>query len=331
MIRRLKYGFALALMIATAASGAALAADPERGTFSVILENDLFYGADRDYTNGVQLAWTSGADRVPGWLLDAARAFPLFPAGGTVRVSYALGQTMYTPRDTTLANPPLDDRPYGGWLYGAVGLVAETGRTLDQIQLQVGVVGPASLAEDAQKFIHRLRGIDLPQGWDHQIKNEPGVVFTYQRSWRALVAENLWGVGFDLTPHLGAAVGNIFTYANAGATVRVGWNLPDDYGPPRIQPSLPGSGFFVPDETFGFYFFAGVEGRAVARNIFLDGNTWQSSRSVDKEIFVGDAQFGFAATLGAARLAYTHVFRTREFRTQRTSDEFGSVSLSVRF
>lgn len=67
--------------------------------------------------------------------------------------------------------------------------------------------------------------------------------------------------------------------------LRLGQRLPLDYGPPRIQPSLPGSGFFVPpQDRFGWYLFAGVEGRAVARNIFLDGNTFRDSRSVDKEL-----------------------------------------------
>ena len=42
----------------------AYAADepPEHGTISVLFENDVFYNTDRDYTNGVQFAYTSGPD-----------------------------------------------------------------------------------------------------------------------------------------------------------------------------------------------------------------------------------------------------------------------------
>jgi len=123
----------------------------------------------------------------------------------------------------------------------------------------------------------------------------------------------------------------VFTYANAGMMLRLGQRLPLDYGPPRIQPSLPGSGFFVPQDGFGWYLFAGVEGRAVARNIFLDGNTFRDSRSVDKEPLVGDLQFGIALTWRNVRLSYTHVLRTREFETQDEADNFGAFSLSVRF
>ena len=310
----------------------AFAADePETGTLSLMFENDLFYDTDRNYTNGVRASWLSGPDSTPAWALDAARWFPLFPDGGTVRTNYAIGQNMYTPDDIALTNPPLDDRPYAGWLYGSIGLIAETGRRLDQLELTLGVVGPASLAEQTQTIVHEITGSQEPRGWDTQLKNEPGVVLTYQRSWRGFVSESVSGFGFDATPHAGGALGNVFTYANAGLTLRFGRRLPLDYGPPRIQPSLPGSGFFVPQDGFGWYLFAGIEGRAVARNIFLDGNTFRDSRSVDKEPLVGDLQFGIALTWRNLRLSYTHVLRTREFETQDEADDFGAFSLSMRF
>lgn len=199
------------------------------------------------------------------------------------------------------------------------------------LDLTVGVIGPASLAEHTQKFVHDVTGADEPRGWDTQLKNEPGVVLTYQRSWRGYVTQSVSGFGFDVTPHAGAALGNVYTYADAGLTMRFGKDLPLDYGPPRIQPSLPGSGFFIPTDDFGWYLFAGVEGRAVARNIFLDGNTFTDSRSVDKEPLVGDVQLGIAVSWRDLRLSYTHVFRTREYEGEADRSEFGAMSLSLRF
>jgi lipid A 3-O-deacylase len=306
--------------------------DPlEKGSFNFVLENDLFYERDRHYTNGVQFSWTSARNDVPDWVREGAHSFPFFPPGGTVRASYALGQNMYTPSDISLRDPPRDDRPYAGWLYGAVGLVAENGVALDQVQLALGMVGPASLAEPAQKFVHNVIDSREPKGWNTQLHNEPGFILSYQHSQRAYVTETVLGLGFDLTPHVGGALGNVLTYANAGATIRVGQYLPNDYGPPRIQPTLPGSGFFEPRSSFGWYLFVGADGRAVGRNIFLDGNTFGDSRSVDKELFVGDLQGGLALTYGDARLTFTRVYRTREFKSQDDPDVFGSVSLSLRF
>lgn len=85
-----------------------------RGTLNFVLENDVFYDTDRNYTNGVRAAWLSAPDIAPEWALRAARRFPFFPEDGTVRASYVIGQNMYTPQDINISNPPLDDRPYAG-------------------------------------------------------------------------------------------------------------------------------------------------------------------------------------------------------------------------
>jgi hypothetical protein len=97
-------------------------------------------------------------------------------------------------------------------------------------------------------------------------------------------------------------VGNVYDYVNAGAMGRFGLNLPDDFGPTRIDPSLPGTNFFEPTVAISIYSFAGWDGRAIARNIFLDGNTWQSSRHVDKIPLVSDFQLGLAIARDRWRL-----------------------------
>lgn len=322
----------LALLCATAALPAS-AADPERnGTISFILENDLFYDVDRHYTNGVGFIWTPAPSTpTPKWALAVARHVPWFPKDGQIRHGYAFGQSMFTPSDIKVANPPLSERPYAGWLYGTIGLGTVSGRQLDLLYMSIGMVGPASLAEQSQKFVHKVIGADQPQGWDTQLHNEPGIVLTYQRSWHSLAVEPSTGTRLDLTPHLGAAIGNVFTYANTGLTLRFGKRLPNDFGPPRIQPGLPGGADFSPVSDFGWYLFVGVEGRLVVRNIFLDGNTLRDSRSVDKVPLVGDLQYGVVFDWPAIRLSYTHVLRSREYRTQNGSDNFGALSLSVKF
>ncbi|MCG3204921.1 MAG: hypothetical protein KCHDKBKB_01638 [Elusimicrobia bacterium] len=304
---------------------------PKTGTLSFVLENDLFYGRDQNYTNGLRFTWVPGPDRPPPrWALKWARFVPWFPDQGVVRPGYAFGQSMFTPKDITLPDPPLWDRPYAGWLFATVGLGVEADGRLDQFGVSLGVVGPASLAEQSQKFVHKVIGAPQPHGWDTQLHNEVGIVVTSQRSWRDFAKANLSGVQLDLTPHLGAALGNVFTYANTGLTMRLGVRLPKDYGPPRVLPGLPGAGDFAPVSDFGWYIFGGVDGRAVAQNIFLDGNTFRDSRTVDKEPFVGDFQFGFVVDWPDIRLGYTHVFRSREFTTADGSDEFGAVAVSFK-
>ncbi|MDR3440530.1 lipid A deacylase LpxR family protein [Telmatospirillum sp.] len=302
-----------------------------RGIFTFSLENDLFADADRHYTNGVRFSYLSAESDVPDWLDRTAALVPMFGTNGHRRWGASFGQSMYAPSNLTRSNPDQKDQPYAGWLYGSVGVVSEEKNRIDILEVDLGMVGPASLADQTQKFVHSITGSTKPEGWHYQLRDEPGIVIAYQRKWRALYEFSEFGLGADVTPYAGADVGNVLTQAAGGATLRIGYDLPADYGPPRVRPSLTGSDYFEPQRDFGWYLFAGVEGRAVARDIFLDGNTFTDSRSVDKRPLVGDLQFGVAMTVGSVRLAYTHVFLTKEFYGERHTDTFGSFSASVRF
>ena len=328
----------------------AVAADPKTndrdankwcGTFSFVLENDLFGNLDKHYTNGVRASCLSTPRNVPDLVRGGAALFPGMGRDSILAVEYALGQSIYTPGDITRPVPDPTDRPYAGWLYFSLGVTAATYapgernmdqvNQLDQLSVSLGLVGPAAKAGETQDLVHRIIDADRPQGWDHQLKNEPGVVLEYHHTWQFALSQKLNHARFDVAPYVGGALGNVFTYLDGGATVRFGPNLPDDYGPPRISPSLPGSGYFEQKNGFGWYFFAGAGARVVVHNIFLDGNTFRDGPSVDKLPLVGDAQAGLVFAWPSVSVAYTHVFRTREFVGQDHGDQFGAVSVSIRF
>ncbi|GAA0561390.1 lipid A deacylase LpxR family protein [Rhizomicrobium electricum] len=323
----------LALLAALGTSGAQAADEPrpEKGTLGILFENDWFNNADHNYTNGIEITYTTAPQDTPEWLVDTAHWLPFFTATSDVRTRYALGQTMFTPLDTTLANPSLTDRPYAGFLFGTFGLAGDSGTHLDQFQITIGVVGPMSIAGDTQSWLHGAIGDAKSKGWHYQLRNEPGLILQYERSIKLIPPKSILGLIFDFEPHYGAAVGNVYDFANIGAMARLGFNLPGDYGPMRIDPSLPGSNFFEPTGGISAYIFAGVDGRAIGRNIFLDGNTFEHSRSVSKMNLVYDYDLGAAVTFHAVRLSYTYVIRSREFKTQPAMSKFGAMALSFRF
>ena len=119
-------------------------------------------------------------------------------------------------------------------------------------------------------------------GWSTQLRDEPGLIIEYNRSVKLIKPRSCWARCSTSSRNYGAAIGNVYDYVDAGAMARFGFNLPKDYGPMRIQPSLPGSDYFEPTAGLGAYVFAGVDGRAIARNLFLDGNSFETSRSVRK-------------------------------------------------
>ncbi|MES2568760.1 MAG: lipid A deacylase LpxR family protein, partial [Verrucomicrobiota bacterium] len=183
-----------------------------------------------------------------------------------------------------------------------------------------------------------LRGFDHPKGWDNQLHNELGITATYLRQWRWPQHERRVGLDWELLPHAGLSLGNVQTYANAGAELRVGLNLPDDFGTPAIGPdattSTPVDGAQAAERPWfdiGLYLFARAEGRAVARNIFLDGNTFGNSPSVDRKWFVADLSAGAAVNYGNTKVAYALVYRSEEFHGQGEGQVFGTISVNLTF
>ncbi len=305
----------------------------EEGILTFQFENDIFGNTDQHFTHGTRLAWMSPEDKVPEWVKNAAALMPAFDPKASKRIVYSLGQSIFTPDDLKTSELIPEDRPYAGWLYAGVGLVSVTGDRLDNLEFGVGVVGPASFAEDVQKTWHKWFGFQRPNGWDNQLENELGILLSYERKWRRWLRFGGLGLDGDVTPHVGINLGNVLTQGAVGFTMRIGSDLAHhyDYGPPRIRPSLPGSDYFVSDGGLGWYVFFGAEARGVFHNIFLDGNTFRDSHSVDKKPLVGDVQGGIALIIGPVRLAYTHVFRTKEFGSQDDTDQYGAFSISARF
>ncbi|MFC1534554.1 lipid A deacylase LpxR family protein [Thermodesulfobacteriota bacterium] len=314
-------------------------ADERDYTISIQFENDFFGGGtDRHFSHGTRIEYIS---RPIKWITDAADKLPWFSSDKALsqpeetlkaRVNISVGQNIYTPEKTDTPQLILDNRPYAGWLYLGFGIVANQGsRRYDKVKLEVGMIGPESFAEEVQTFWHSILGIPVPRGWDNQMGNEPGAVLYYEQVRRFARKELITGMEVDLLPHFGGALGNIFTYAAAGLTARFGTDLKDDFGPPRIRPSLPGGGYFRRKKGFNWYLFTGFEGRAVLRNIFLDGNTFTDSHSVDRMPFVGDLQGGLVVQYRRFRFSYTQIYRLKEFEEQKSGDIFGALSLSYQF
>jgi hypothetical protein len=84
-----------------------------------------------------------------------------------------------------------------------------------------------------------------------------------------------------------------------------------------------------PGRSLGIHAFLAVDGRAVLRDIFLDGNTWKDSHSVDKRYLVADVVAGIGISAKRFKLTYGAVYRTKEFHDQSSNGHFfGSLLLT---
>ena len=304
----------------------------DRGTLSLVYENDTFAGTDRNYTNGIDISYLSAPNAVPLPARWFATTLMGADAGDTIYGGLGIGQSIFTPRDTDATAPLPDQHPYAGWLHARFSTSVDSGKTLDTAALDVGLVGPSSGGEWVQNHVHDLVGADEANGWDNQIRDEFGFVLTYERKWRALAEwRQAGGLGVDVMPNAAVSVGNVLTQGLVGVTFRVGQDLANDYGPPRVSPALAGAGFFAPRDHFSWYLFAGVNGRAIAYNIVLDGNAFRDGGpSVDRKPLVAEGQAGLVVQFGRVQTAFTVVTRTDEFKGQGKQELFGAVSLSMK-
>jgi len=241
---------------------------------------------------------------------------------------------MYTPRNTSARRLLRNDRPYAGWLYaGAMFANVERlqdgpqGDSMNSWELDVGVIGPSSRAEQLQRALHAFGGSNEPKGWENQLNDEVGIVLSYNYRKRLLAGLTATGHEWDAIGGLGIDLGNVRTLGSASAMLRFGHDLPRDFGVNTIHRTATEVGPVEGRDGFRWYVYLGGEARAVAQNIFLDGNTFRSSHSVDRNPFVGEAQAGIAAQWGNFRVSLGQILRSKEFDGQRDAQQFGSLAL----
>jgi len=346
---RLLFFFLSALAANAAETLTTTALPPTRlrfGSVTFYSENDKYFaGTDQHYTNGFKLSALSAeltnftADPVPQVVQQVARTLDrLVPPGHDCKLGLALGQNIYTPANTAATAPVPNDRPYAAWLYASAAFqvyhpsrVFATGwravAQLDTLEVSAGLVGPGALGRQVQNNFHDVIGVEHASGWANQIHNEPGLAIALERKWRVSTAHARDGWGADFIPHVGATAGNVFTFASLGAEVRAGWRLPADFGANLIRPS--GDSNSPRRPAWSALAFVAADGRAVARDITLDGNSFRASPHIDKKPFVGDLLGGIALGTQRWQFTYAQALRTKEFKAQVKASVFGSVSATL--
>jgi lipid A 3-O-deacylase len=323
------------LFLTAALLTAAVAHGDDTNTLLIRVDNDLFTGTDRDYTSGVQVGMTSATvesfddpSLAPSLRWANDKLTWLQPKGFEENnVAWTIGQRMFTPEDWARTDPDSNDRPYAGLLFAGLTYNGRDSHSLRSTTIEVGIVGPSALAEQAQRVVHRAVGADRFLGWDHQLNDEPVFRVLHQR-FRRWDIEPARRFG-DLTVHYGASIGNLTTFANAGAELRFGRSLPDNFGTATTlaygQDTAPTRFGAAPGRP-SIHGFVAVDTRAVLHDITLDGNTWRDSASVEREPYVAELTIGVALKWREWQATLGKVFRTKEYETQDREASFGTLT-----
>ncbi len=321
----------IAILMLPATAARAQAA-PDTAAIWTLQDENASIGAsdptDRYYVNGLRLGWTSPTGKMPDFVASLGRTLW---GDGQQRIAFDLSQQIYTPADTSLVIPSPFDRPYAGLLLGNFSLLNDTDDSRSVLSLSLGVLGPASGAENVQNGFHNLIGQDHAQGWSGQIQNTPAIELLHERTWRLPIG-SIGGLETDALPALTVGVGDVRVYGQVGVTFRVGQGLNSDFGVPRVRPGLSGGDAFQPTRPFAWYIFAGADGQAVAYDITLQNDPFRGGPHVSTVWDVGELQAGFAIMAYGIRLTFAYVAQTREFNGQIGGlHQFGSAAISIRF
>ena len=288
-----------------APSGAAFAQATPR-TLSIRADNDAFdfwmrpwNRPDYEYTSGVHITYDGGD--APRWARGFLGGKPpcraQMPSCRSGRLE--IGQDIYT-RDGHITDTLQKRlaRPSAGWLYLAQSAQSLHENRVDDLTITLGVTGEPSLAQLTQRIAHAAApAYNRPTDWTRQISFEPGVIVRYEHRRRAALSAGSFGL--EISPRVGASVGNVLTAADAGFQLRTGWRLP--------HPWLPSG------ERASVTLLVGATGQAIGRNLFLDGNTFRDGPRVGHETFVGSGEAGIELRYRWFIAAYRAVSESRAY------------------
>jgi lipid A 3-O-deacylase len=311
------------------------------GAISVTIENDSFTGSDDAYSNGVGLTWTSRntetlSHRNPARAWAGAWSFlPGVRNPDERYVSLSIAQEMHTPEDITLQSPPLDDRPYAGVVFLDAVVYRRSPRMNDAWTLRLGVVGPASHADDTQTWFHDVVDADEPQGWETQLPNEVIVNLGYTANFAGPAGQISERISWRVTPTVTAEAGTYATVVGAGALFEFGYNLPRSaQSVSSLRNGLNAASVvgWGEDETeLSVSGNIGLAGYAIERFLPLDGTYFRDSRSVGYDPTIAVVTAGATVRYGDYAVNFNVAFSEGSIEGRDEVVEFGALTISRRF
>ena len=304
--------------------------------FKIYFENDMFgIFTDSQYSSGEKFNLTYHVDKPTNFLYDYLISNE---KKSDVFLTFSIANQLYTPKDLKETELIEDDRPYAGWTYFEAVIHKSNEDSLNSIGLKVGAIGPSSYGEQIQNTIHALLDVGLAEGWKNQIGNELGVNLNYSYKLRYAPQPFLGWIESAFIPYTEIDLGNVSTQASLGVFIRVGYNIPKDFGLSTLDNGVDSSIPVYKDQMlslekdFSFSFNFTTSGSAVAKDIFLDGNTFSDSHSLQKNPFVAYLGVGASLRYKALSVDFMNTMNTKKAKdAQGYNQTVGTVIASWQF
>lgn len=283
-------------------------------------DNDAYLtqGSDKYYTNGFFLHYRYALKTSENSSLQ------------NKVVAFELGQKIFNAQAGRIPEAKYIDRPIAGYLYAGANLnLLYKNESNLKLGAQLGMIGPASLAKEAQTFIHNTFGLYPIDGWQFQIKNAAQVNLAAE--YNKLLARASW-VDLSLTSY--ANLGTGFTGAGAGPLMRIG-NFNQLFNSFSTQ-SIAIANTVAPLHKHEFFFYYKPQFNLVGYNATIQGGLFNSPATypqiigkIKPAVFSQEFGLAYAGTRWIFNIAaYT---RGKETNYMLAPHKWGSITILYRF
>lgn len=259
-------------------------------------DNDLFFGIDRYYTAGTFLGYSR--------LLENDLLFK-HQKDGTLQLDLRLGQETYTPRELFESDFDLLERPYAGYLFVSGAVSKAQKNQIWQIQTEIGLAGPQSLAGEIQVAYHELINEFIPV-WEGQIANSFHINFQGAYTVDFSLGGSYVFKNVSLTSK--ASLGTRLTFLEQEALVFLG----------KRAPIAHSSGFGRIGSIHEFFGYAGISYRYVVNNALIEGHPFGDDSPFTLDAIPSIFRARSGVVYKGSRNTYTLEYN---FNTRETSRE----------
>ncbi|TWJ02511.1 hypothetical protein JN11_01484 [Mucilaginibacter frigoritolerans] len=317
--------FKLFLLLLCLIGTANLFAQSHSTEIGVQTDNDsyLAQGSDRYYTDGIFIYYRH-ALKVKG--KDTATL-------ANKVLGFETGQKIFNPQSGYVPGPQYIDRPFAGYTYiGSTLNFLYKNESNIKVSAQLGVVGPASGAEQVQTWVHKTFGFYTPGGWQYQIQNN--FELNLSAAYNKLLARASW-VDVSFTSYLN--LGNGFSGAGLGPLIRLG-NFNQLFNSVSTQSTATKNNSIKKlhkNELYLYYqpLINYVAYDATIQGGLFDNHSDPNSQEItkDKEPFIFSNQIGLAFTANRFTFDIAAIFHTLDDKEMVQSHQWGSVTGMYRF
>ena len=283
-------------------------------------DNDAYLanGSDKYYTNGFFLYYRHALEVKDNSALQ------------NKVLGIEAGQKIFNAQSGQIPAAQYVDRPIAGYLYaGATLNLLYKNESNLKLGAQLGIVGPGSMANQSQNFIHDTFGLYPIKGWTYQVKNS--AQFNLSAEYNKLLARDSW---VDLTANTYANVGNGFTGAGVGPLIRLG-NFNQLFNSESTQSTVSARSI-TKLHNHEFFFYYKPQFNVVAYDATIQGGLGATHNDPNEVVgkikpLIFTQEFGISYTGSRWTFNAAALTRGKESKLMLASHQWGSVRVLYHF